>query len=281
MSQTEKPNPNSTNLDQLSSLDYVQLHIKEEQAVWQALNKADRQIAQAIDLIAEIFKNEYNAADGTLQVGSYSGPRLFYVGAGTSGRLGVLDASECPPTFSTHPDMVQGLIAGGDTALRNAVEGAEDDEIAGIELIKQRLINSTDIVIGISASGGAPYVIAALKTAREIGAKTIAIANNSKALLFDHCDHKILLDTGPEILAGSTRLKAGTSQKICLNIISTGLMVKLGKTYGNLMVDLRATNTKLKKRAIGLVTTILACDEQRAIELLEENEYKVKKAVGL
>ena len=211
----------------------------------------------------------------------YQGARLFYVGAGTSGRLGVLDASECPPTFSTHPDMVQGLIAGGDFALRNAVEGAEDDEIAGKELIQHRIINSKDIVIGISASGGAPFVISALKTARERGATTIAIANNPNATIFGYCDQKILLETGPEILAGSTRLKAGTAQKICLNIISTGLMVKLGKTYGNLMVDLKASNSKLKKRALDLVTKILGCDEAKALKLLQENEYKVKKAVGL
>ena len=331
MHSTESQNPQSTNLDQLNSLEYVQLHLQEEQAVMKALKNADEQIAQAIDLIYESFKNyqgtesknlpeklpedlqncdaisgdvsgdtvsslkpglapsperlatkemaeltepelfrgnyirkneqvgtdapgdeqERNAADGTLQVDSkYQGPRLFYIGAGTSGRLGVLDASECPPTFSTHPDMVQGLIAGGDVALRNAVEGAEDDEIAGEKLIQQCLISPKDILIGISASGGAPFVISALKTARERGATTIAIANNPNATIFGYCDQKILLETGPEILAGSTRLKAGTAQKICLNIISTGLMVKLGKTYGNLMVDLKASNSKLKKRAL-------------------------------
>lgn len=274
MSQTESPNPNSVNLDQLTSLEYVQLHIEEEQAVMKALKNAQEQIARTIDLIFENFKGV------DLDQEIYSGPRLFYIGAGTSGRLGVLDASECPPTFSTHPDMVQGLIAGGDFALRNAVEGAEDDKKAGIKLIQQCSIKSSDIVIGISASGGAPYVLGALEAANALGAKTIAIANNIDAASFKVAQHQVFLNTGPEILAGSTRLKAGTSQKICLNMISTGLMIKLGKTYGNLMVDLKATNSKLKKRAIGLVTTIMSCDEAQAIELLEENEYKVKKAVG-
>ncbi|MDA0772311.1 MAG: N-acetylmuramic acid 6-phosphate etherase [Cyanobacteria bacterium] len=273
MSQTESANPNSVNLDQLSSLEYVQLHIQEEHAVMQALKNAEKQIAQAIDLIFESFK------EVDLDQEPYQGPRLFYVGAGTSGRLGVLDASECPPTFSTHPEMVQGLIAGGDFALRNAVEGAEDDEIAGEKLIQQCSINSSDVLIGISASGVAPYVISALKTARELGVTTITIANNPNAAIFRHCDQKILLETGPEILAGSTRLKAGTAQKICLNIISTGLMVKLGKTYGNLMVDLKATNTKLKKRAVNLVMTIMACDEAKALKLLEENDFQIKKVI--
>ena len=273
MSQTESTNPKSLKLDQLDSLSYVQLHIEEEQAVMQALKQADSQIAAALDAIYKKFQ----LAD--LEQVPYQGPRLFYVGAGTSGRLGVLDASECPPTFSTEPEMVQGLIAGGDEALRNAIEGAEDDKNAGEKLIKQCIINSSDVLVGISASGGAPYVLGALEAAREAGACTIAIANNEDAASFAIAEHQIFLNTGPEILAGSTRLKAGTSQKICLNILSTGLMVKLGKTYGNLMVDLRATNSKLKKRAVKLVTQIINCDEAKALELLEANDYKVMKVI--
>lgn len=273
MSQTESQNPKSINLDQLNSLEYVQLHIDEEQTVMQALKQADTQIATALDAIYEKLK----LAD--LEQVPYQGPRLFYVGAGTSGRLGVLDASECPPTFSTDPQMVQGLIAGGDEALRNAIEGAEDDREAGKKLIQQCSINSSDVLIGISASGGAPYVLAALEAARAQGACTIAIANNEDAASFSVAEHQIFLNTGPEILAGSTRLKAGTSQKICLNILSTGLMVKLGKTYGNLMIDLRATNTKLKKRAENLVMQILNCEQAKAKELLEENKYKVKQVI--
>ena len=213
MSQTESANPNSLNLDQLSSTGYVQLHIEEEQKVLQALDAAEPQITAALDAIYK------NLKDADLEAQPYQGPRLFYVGAGTSGRLGVLDASECPPTFSSEPEMVQGLIAGGDSALRNAIEGAEDDKEAGKKLIKQYSINTCDVVVGISASGGAPYVIGAIEAARQQGASTIAIANNEDAASFKVAEHKIFLDTGPEILAGSTRLKAGTSQKICINIL--------------------------------------------------------------
>ncbi len=281
MSNTESQNPNTKNLDKLSTEEFVSTWINEDKAVWTALDKASTQIAKAIDIIYNQFKaiqdelEPYDPGHPTI----YKGPRLFYIGAGTSGRLGVLDASECLPTFSSHPDMVQGIIAGGDKAIRHPVEGAEDDEAAGYKIISETL-NPQDTLVAVSASGGAPYVIGALKAAKEKGAKTIAIANNPDALSFKYAEHYIFLDTGAEVLAGSTRLKAGTAQKITLNMISTGLMVKLGKVIGNLMVDVQATNIKLKKRAIGLVKHLNNCSEEEAIEALEKCQYKVKKCLS-
>lgn len=260
---TESSNPESENLDQLSSLEIVELFTREDKKVIEAIAKAKNEIAESIEIIYQSL-----AKSG----------RLFYLGAGSSGRIGVLDASECPPTFSTDPEMVQGLIAGGKKAITTAVEGAEDDAEAGAKLIKEKL-NSKDVLVGISANGGAPFVIAALKKAKEIGAETIAIANNLEAKIFKIADRKIFLDTGPEILAGSTRLKAGSSQKMVLNILSTATMVKLGKVYKNLMVDLQATNSKLMKRAVGLVSKIAECDEDTALNALQESNLRVKQAV--
>lgn len=280
MSSTESQNPNTKNLDKLSTQEFVSTYIDEDKAVWVALEKASGSIAKAIDIIYSQFKtikDQLEPYDPT-KPELYNGPRLFYIGAGTSGRLGVLDASECLPTFSSHPDMVQGIIAGGDRAIRHPVEGAEDDEAAGYKIISKTL-NSHDTLIAISASGSAPYVIGALKAAKDKGSRTIAMANNTDALSFKYAEHSIFLDTGAEILAGSTRLKAGTAQKITLNIISTGLMVKLGKVMGNLMVDVQATNAKLKKRAIGLVKQLTNCSEAEAVQALEECQYRVKKAV--
>lgn len=280
MSKTESINPNTQSLDQLGSLDFVELYLNEDKEVWVALNKASGQIAKAIDLIYDAFKNStaylepYNAQKPSF----YNGPRLFYIGAGTSGRLGVLDAVECLPTFSVDPEMIQGIIAGGQSAMFRAVEGAEDDENAGIEIIEETLTKD-DILVAISANGAAPYVLGALKAARNKGSKTIAIANNKEAEIFALSDHHIFLDTGAEILSGSTRLKAGTAQKITLNMISTGLMVRLGKVYSNLMVDLQATNAKLIRRAVNLVTEITDCDDTRALAILKESNYKVKQAV--
>ena len=280
MPSTEDSNPNTLNLDKLSTQEFVSTYLEEDQAVWKALDKAKLQISQALDLIYDQFKtiqDQLEPYDPT-KPEPYKGPRLFYIGAGTSGRLGVLDASECLPTFSSHPDMVQGIIAGGDRAIRHPAEGAEDNAEAGKEIIEKSLTKN-DVLVGISASGGAAYVIAALQAAQKIGAKTIAIANNANAITFNHCDAKIFLDTGAEILAGSTRLKAGTAQKVTLNILSTGLMVKLGKVMGNLMVDVQATNAKLKKRAIGLVKHLTNCSEYEALRALENSDYRVKKAI--
>lgn len=276
---TESLNSNSSNLSELSSDEFVDLFIQEDKAVWVALEQAKTQISRVIDKISNQFdQHDFLASFNPKNPEEYYGPRIFYVGAGTSGRLGVLDAVECLPTFSTHPDMIQGIMAGGETAMFRAVEGAEDNEQEGFKTIEST-VTSQDIVIGISASGSAPYVTGALKSARQKGCITIAIANNPSAKIFNLADEKILLDTGSEILSGSTRLKAGTSQKICLNIISTGLMVKLGKTYNNLMVDLQATNTKLIARATNLTKLITQASDEEVSSALASSSYRVKHAV--
>ncbi len=264
---TEKANNKSENLDQMSSLEITELFVDASKDVTRALNEAKEQIALVVDAIYEVFQASDN-------------PRVFYFGAGTSGRLAVLDASECPPTFSTEPEMFQGIIAGGDKAIKDAVEGAEDDKSnEAAKLVAAKNIGANDIVIGISASGRTPFVINAIKASRDQGALTIAIANNQKAQSFEHAQHKIFLDTGAEILSGSTRLKAGTSQKEVLNIISTALMVKLGKVYKNLMIDLKVSNEKLKARAINLIMKIKGVDAKTAEASLIEAGFSVKKAI--
>lgn len=274
---TEQTNSRSERLDQMSSGDIAALFIDSSKDVTQALEKAKPDIAAAIDDIYGVISNE---CEKPQNVDNKTKPRIFYFGAGTSGRLGILDASECPPTFSTEPEMVQGIIAGGDKAIKDAVEGAEDDkENKAAQIIADKAIGPNDVVIGISASGRTPFVVNALKAAKEKGALTVAIANNAKAESFEHADHSIFLDTGPEILSGSTRLKAGTSQKEVLNLISTALMVKLGKVYKNLMVDVKVSNEKLKARAINLITKITGTDQDTAATKLEEAANKVKTAI--
>lgn len=260
---TESINPRTKDLDQKDSLGLVQTFIQEDKQVLVAIDEAQQAIAKAIDMVYAALA---------------AGGRLFYFGAGTSGRLGILDASECPPTFSTDPEMVQGVIAGGERAIQYAVENAEDDVDAGAEYVKEQL-NAGDIAVGIAASGSTPYVCGALGQARQQGLKTIAIANNSEAQLFEIADHYIYLATGPEVLAGSTRLKAGTSQKMVLNIITTSVMVKLGKVHGNLMVDVKVSNEKLYRRAVNLVKHIAKVDEEEAKKLLELNNMSVKAAI--
>jgi N-acetylmuramic acid 6-phosphate etherase len=274
---TESINPLSENLDQLNSSDLVQLFVDDHQQILKAIADVKQDIGAVIEIVSESLRQ---------------GGSLIYVGAGTSGRLGVLDAVECPPTFSTEPDLVKAIIAGGERAIQYAVEGAEDDEAAGYAdvLAKMNLKNSEnveigvreqchDVVIGISASGGAAYVIGALKAAREYGAKTAVLTNNHGAEIIKYADYSIFLDTGPEILSGSTRLKAGTSQKMVLNIISTSVMVKLGKTFGNLMIDVKVSNKKLKERAIRLVSLITGCDKPLAEQALTLSNNRVKQAV--
>jgi N-acetylmuramic acid 6-phosphate etherase len=274
---TESINPLSENLDQLSSSDLVQLFVDDHQQILKAIAEAKEDIGTVIDAVSESLRQ---------------GGSLIYVGAGTSGRLGVLDAVECPPTFSTEPDLVKAVIAGGERAIQYAVEGAEDDEAAGYAdtLAKMNLKSGEnveigvreqchDVVIGISASGGAAYVIGALKAAREHGAKTAVLTNNARAEIIEYADYSIFLNTGPEILSGSTRLKAGTSQKIVLNIISTSVMVKLGKTFGNLMIDVKVSNKKLKERAIRLISLITNCNKASAEEALALSNNKVKQAI--
>jgi N-acetylmuramic acid 6-phosphate etherase len=207
------------------------------------------------------------------------GGRLFYVGAGTSGRLAILDASECPPTFNTPPELVVALIAGGPAAVQEAVEGAEDDAEAGAADLRARTLASNDAVVGITASGRTPYVIGALRWAREVGRHTVAIVNNARSALADVADTAIELLTGPEVIAGSTRLCAGTAQKIALGTLSSAVMVRLGKTYGPYMVDVRATNAKLRRRALRMVQQITGADSAASAEALAATDGRVKPAV--
>ena len=208
-----------------------------------------------------------------------TGGRLFYVGAGTSGRLGVLDAAECVPTFSTPPDLVQGLIAGGEAALTRSIEGAEDDSESAKSDLMQRRVTAADVVCGIAASGQTPYVIGALQYARTIGARTIAIACNSASPLAALADISICVDVGPEVITGSTRMKAGSAQKMILNMLSTGTMIRSGKVYGNLMVDVKVSNEKLSGRARRLIQQLTDVDEYFARQLLSDANNEVKTAV--
>jgi N-acetylmuramic acid 6-phosphate etherase len=201
------------------------------------------------------------------------------VGAGTSGRLAILDASECPPTFNTPPELVVALIAGGPAAIQEAVEGAEDDVDASAAELRARGLQPHDAVVGITASGRTPYVVGALRSAREVGSHTVAIVNNAPSALADIADDVIELLTGPEVIAGSTRLCAGTAQKIALSTLSTAVMVRLGKTYGPYMVDVRATNAKLRRRALRMVRQITGADETASVEALDATQGRVKPAV--
>lgn len=207
------------------------------------------------------------------------GGRLIYIGAGTSGRLGVLDASECPPTYGVDPSLVQGLIAGGKKALVSAIEDAEDSIDFAVNDLKNIQLNSQDVVCGIAASGRTPYVIGGLDYAREIGCQTISICCVTDGEISQHANYPIEVIVGPEVITGSTRMKAGTAQKLVLNMLSTSVMVKLGKVYGNLMVDVQPTNEKLKIRAISIVHQSIDVSEEIAKELLEECQYNVKLAI--
>jgi N-acetylmuramic acid 6-phosphate etherase len=261
---TETPNHASAALDEMSTADAVATMNDADFAVPEAIRQARGQIAAAIS---------------AAEAGFVRGGRLIYVGAGTSGRLGVLDAAECPPTFHTEPDRVVGLIAGGPAALMEAVEGAEDDTQAGATDIAALEPGPGDAVIGIAASGRTPYVIGALRHARTAGAVTISLSCNLGAELSGIAEHAIELDTGPEVLTGSTRLKAGSAQKQVLNMFSTILMVRAGRTYANLMVDLHPTNAKLRLRAVRLVELIGEVDEPAATHALAQCAWEVKTAV--
>ena len=261
--QTESVNPNTAGLDQMATGDLVRVLASEQRAAVDAVVAEDRALAAAVDEIARRLSR---------------GGRLHYAGAGTSGRLGFLDASEMPPTFGTDPSLVCAHIAGGIGALTRAVEGAEDDAEAGAREMRDH-VQPGDALVGVSASGGAPYVLGAIRAAREIGAWTLGVANSAGSPLPKAADLGIVLATGPEPLTGSTRLKAGTSQKILLNTLSTAVMVRLGKVYDNLMVDVVATNAKLRKRAQRLVMALTGADERRAAELLLASAGSVKIAV--
>lgn len=260
--QTELVNPRTAGLDFLSTPDLVHVLADEHRAAVDAVVAVSGALAEAVDEIARRLR---------------AGGRLHYVGAGTSGRLGFLDASEMPPTFGTDPELVCGHIAGGTTALTRAIEGAEDDAQAGAAEMRGH-VRPQDAVVGISASGGAPYVLGALQAARELGAWTLGVANSPDSPLTAAGDLGIALKTGPEPLTGSTRLKAGSAQKIFLNTLSTAVMVRLGKVYDNLMVDLVATNKKLRHRSERLVMQLTHCSEEQARELLQSSGGSVKIA---
>jgi len=261
---TEQVNPLSLNLDQLSSLELVELFNSEDQKAVAAVAAAKTELAQAIEQTAERL---------------HQGGRLFYVGAGTSGRLGVLDAAECPPTFCTPPELVQGIIAGGAGALVRSSEDLEDRAQDGEAAIAQRQITQLDVVVGITAGGTTPFVHGALNAARQRGAITIFIACVPKEQVSIDVDIDIRLLTGPEVLAGSTRLKAGTATKLTLNILSTGVMVKLGKVYGNRMVDVAVTNQKLRDRALRILQDLTGLSRETAAVLLERSGKWVKLAL--
>ncbi|MHB8632109.1 MAG: N-acetylmuramic acid 6-phosphate etherase [Candidatus Limnocylindria bacterium] len=260
---TERRNPKAAGLAEMSTLEIVALMSDEDATVPAAVRNALPDIARAADAIAAAFR---------------SGGRLRYVGAGTSGRLGVLDASEAPPTFGVEPDLVHGLIAGGDEALRRSVEGAEDDPLAGErELV--RLARPGDVVVGLSASGSARYVVAAMKAARALGAATACVTCVAGSALAEAVEIPIVIEVGPEIVAGSSRLKAGTATKLVLNMLSTAAMIRSGRTKGDLMIDLRPTNAKLRARAIRMVREALAVDEDTARKKLQASGWSVRRAI--
>ena len=275
---TEQRNPRSENLEKMSAQELVEVFVEEEKLVQDALRNATAALVGAIQIVTGSLRN---------------GGRLFYVGAGSSGRIGVLDASEIPPTFGAPPDLVQGVIAGGVTALYRSAEGAEDEESAGALALDERRIKGRDVVIGITASGRTPFVLSALARAKSLGAKTILLACNPdcshrhvagptdspQGRSYSDLDLLITLAVGPELLTGSTRLKAGTATKVALNIISTGAMIALGKVRGNLMIDLHATSTKLRDRAVRVLAELAQCDYESARNLLEANDWDLRAAL--
>lgn len=261
---TEQINARYRDLDRWSALDIVRAMNRQDAQVVKAVRTQLPHIAQAIELLVERLA---------------CGGRLFYVGAGTSGRLGVLDASECPPTFGVKPSLVRGVIAGGQRALVRAIEGAEDDRQAGARALQAHGLQEADVVVGISASGRTPYVVGALDTARQVGAGRIALVNALPSPIAERAEVVIAPITGAEIISGSTRLKAGTAQKMVLNMLSTATLVRLGKVYRNLMVDVQASNTKLKNRAVRILCEATGMDEARASKLLPKVNWQVKTAI--
>ena len=261
---TEQRNAASANIDKVSTLEMVKIINDEDKKVAAAVEKVLPQIASAVDLIAEKISK---------------GGRLFYIGAGTSGRLGVLDASECPPTFGVENNLVQGIIAGGNYALTNAVEGAEDNKNLAIEDLREKNFTAKDILVGIAASGRTPYVLSAIEYAKKIGAATLGVSCVENSALAKIVDIEITPVTGAEVITGSTRMKAGTATKMVLNMLTTGAMIKLGKVYGNLMVDVHATNEKLRDRAKRIVIAATGCDEFTAVETLKKFNGSAKNSI--
>lgn len=261
---TEAHNLHSSNIDELSAIEIVQLMNREDANVAVAVGKQAIAIAEAVDVIANCFR---------------TGGRLFYIGAGTSGRLGVLDASECPPTFNSPPGQVIGVIAGGERALTQSAEGAEDNPQQSLKDLAEHEFSAADVLVGIATSGRTPYVLGALEYARQLGAKTIGFACNEESELSPKVNIMIAPIVGPEVISGSTRLKAGTATKMVLNMLTTGAMILIGKTYGNLMVDLRASNSKLRERGVRIVAEVTGLDSVDALERLEACGGVVKVAI--
>lgn len=259
---TEYRNENTKDIDIISTAEMVKRMNDEDKIVALAVEEELENIAKAIDLIAKQF---------------LKGGKLYYFGAGTSGRLGILDASECPPTFSVQPDLVQGIIAGGEKAFKSAVEGAEDNYENGLKDAK--IVTKDDVVVVISASGNPKYLLGVLAKAEEIGAKTIGITCNSDGRIAEDAGIVICPEVGPEVIAGSSRLKAGTAQKMILNMLSTGAMIKIGKTYENFMIDLQANNEKLKDRAINIVSQIAGVTIAEALSMLMKSSWEIKVAI--
>ncbi len=263
---TEQRNAATAQIDTLSTLSMLQLINEEDKKIPWAIAPILPQIARAVDCIAARLKK---------------GGRLFYLGAGTSGRLGVLDAAECPPTYGTDPAMVQGIIAGGMSALLKAREGAEDSETLAVDDLKSQLFSTADVLVGIAASGRTPYVIGGLRYARSLGAACISLTCSPASPMEALADIPLTVATGAEVITGSTRMKAGTAQKLVLNMLSTGTMIRLGKVYGNLMIDVKASNKKLEERARQIVMEACGCSRSEAVAALEKSNGRAKLAVFL
>ena len=261
---TEMRNPMSTHMDRMSSEEMARLVITANYDAVKAVENASLDIAKAIDVVVDAFEN---------------GHRLFYVGAGTSGRLGVCDAAECPPTFGVPYELVNGIIAGGKERMFKAGENEEDKYENGQKVVLEYGICAGDVVMGISAAGNAAYIVGALEEAKRIGCTTIGLSCNPDTLVLKTADIAIFIDTGAEVLTGSTRLKAGTAQKIVLNAITTCAMTKTGKVYENMMINLSPSNEKLRRRVIRIVTEIIGCTEEDAIARLEANNWNIRQAV--
>lgn len=261
---TEQRNPNTMHIDTLSTLDMIRLINQEDHRVAEAVAEVTDKIAEAVDVIADRLSK---------------GGRLIYCGAGTSGRLGILDAVECPPTYSTDPEMVQALMAGGYPAIFKAVEGAEDSKELGVQDMKNINFASGDVLVGIAASGRTPYVLGCMEYAKELGAPTVSVTCCPGSVLDNFADIGIAPCPGPEVITGSTRMKSGTAQKMVLNMLSTGSMIKLGKVYGNLMVDVKPSNEKLIRRCVTIVVNATGCDDATATAALEACGYRPKTAI--
>lgn len=264
MLKTEMRNPATTHIDKMSASEMVAIMQQENLNAAKAVAAVSDAIAEAIDRISPRMSQ---------------GGRLFYVGCGTSGRLGVLDASECPPTYGVSPETVVGIIAGGDGALRRSSEGAEDSREAGFAVLESYNITENDTVVGISAAGGAAFVLAAMQYAKEHGALTVGITSNAGSPISRQADIAIDPDTGAEVVTGSTRMKAGTAQKMILNMISTGVMIRLGHVYENMMINLKPSNIKLKARMVNITREITGLDGESAERLLEDSGWSIRKAV--